>query len=209
MKRHPRHLARQNSQRPALRAESRPEPGWARSAPPANHSVRPSSGAQMAGRRTQFLPRSPQAFFLGALLLVAGIAEAQELKTEFLGSQQAFSHIAKTTANGVTTILISGQIGWADGAEAPAATLAEQAEIAFTNVVKRLEQAGASAEDIVKTNVYIKDIDPEKVQAAGRAHAKVLRLDPPRASTWVGVTGLVYPSLLIEVEATAVAAAEE
>ena len=120
-----------------------------------------------------------------------------------------FSHIAKTTANGVTTILISGQIGWADGAEAPAATLAEQAEIAFTNVVKRLEQAGASAEDIVKTNVYIKDIDPEKVQAAGRAQAKVLQLDPPRASTWVGVTGLVYPSLLIEVEATAVVAAEE
>ena len=149
------------------------------------------------------------AFFLGALLLVAGIAEAQELKTEFLGSQQGFSHIAKTTANGVTTILISGQIGWADGAEAPATTLAEQAEIAFTNVVKRLEQAGASAEDIVKTNVYIKDIDPEKVQQVGRAHAKVLRLDPPRASTWVGVTGLVYPSLLIEVEATAVVAAEE
>ncbi len=84
----------------------------------------------------------------------------------------------------------------------------EQAEIAFTNVGKRLEQAGASAEDIVKTNVYIKDIDPEKVQQVGRAHAKVLRLDPPRASTWVGVTGLVYPSLLIEVEATAVVAAE-
>lgn len=148
------------------------------------------------------------ALFLGALLLAAANAEAQDLKTEFLGSQQGFSHIAKTTANGVTTILISGQIGWADGAEAPAASLAEQAEIAFTNVVKRVEQAGASADDIVKTTVFIKDIDPEKVQTVGRAQGKVLQLDPPRAATWVGVTGLVYPSLLIEVEATAVVAAE-
>jgi len=148
------------------------------------------------------------ALFLGALLLVAANAEAQDLKTEFLGSQQGFSHIAKTTANGVTTILVSGQIGWADGAEAPAASLAEQAEIAFTNVVKRVEQAGASADDIVKTTVFIKDVDPDKVQTVGRAQGKVLQLDPPRAATWVGVTGLVYPSLLIEVEATAVVAAE-
>ena len=148
------------------------------------------------------------ALFLGALLLVAANAEAQDLKTEFLGTQQGFSHIAKTTANGVTTILISGQVGMADGADAPAATLAEQAEIAFANVVKRVEQAGASVEDIVKTTVFIKDIDPEKVQQVGRAQAKVLQLDPPRAATWVGVTGLVFPSLLVEVEATAVVAAE-
>jgi len=148
------------------------------------------------------------AFFVGVLLVATGSTEAQDLKTEFLGSQQGFSHIAKTTAGGVTTILVSGQIGWADGAEAPAATLSEQAEIAFANVVKRLEQAGATAEDLVKTTVFIKDIDPDKVQQVGRAQAKVLQLDPPRAATWVGVTGLVYPSLLIEVEATAVMAAE-
>ena len=148
------------------------------------------------------------ALFLGALLLVAANAEAQDLKTEFLGTQQGFSHIAKTTANGVTTIRISGQVGMADGAETPATTLAEQAEIAFSNVVKRVEQAGASVQDIVKTIVFIKDIDPEKVQTVGRAQAKVMQLDPPRAATWVGVTGLVFPSLLVEVEATAVVAAE-
>ncbi len=131
------------------------------------------------------------------------------MKNEFLGSQPGFSHIAKTTANGVTTIFISGQVGWADdGAAAPAATLAEQAELAFTNVIKRAEEAGARPEDILKTTVFIKDIDPEKVQIVGRAQAKVMGLDPPRASTWVGVTGLVFPSLLIEVEATAVVAAK-
>ncbi len=67
------------------------------------------------------------AFFLGVLLLATGSAEAQELKTEFLGSQPGFSHIAKTTAGSVTTILISGQVGWADDG-APADTLAEQVE---------------------------------------------------------------------------------
>ena len=76
------------------------------------------------------------------------------------------------------------------------------------NLRTACESVGGKFEDIVKTTVFIKDIDPEKVQTVGRAQAKVLQLDPPRAATWVGVTGLVFPSLLVEVEATAVVAAE-
>ena len=151
----------------------------------------------------------PLALFFAVCLLASANAAAHDLKTEFLGTQQGNSHIARITANGVTTILISGQIGWAEGAAAPAATLAEQAEIAFANVVKRLEQADASAEDLVKTTAFIKDIDPEKVEQAARVQAKVLRLDPPRAATEVGVTGLMEPSFLIAVEATAVLAAKD
>jgi len=129
------------------------------------------------------------------------------VKKEFVSPQQGFSHLAKVTANGVTTIYVAGQVGWAAGASEAGADIAEQAEIAFTNVLKRLEEVGASAGDIVKTNVYIKDIDREKVRAAGAAQAEVFQLDPAPVSTWVGVTGLVYPQLLIEVEATAVVAA--
>ena len=95
-----------------------------------------------------------------------------------------------------------------DRRQTPGGDIAEQAEIAFTNVLKRLAEVGASASDIVKTNVYIKAIDPERVRAAGGAQARVFQLDPSPVSTWVGVTGLIYSQLLIEVEATAVVEAD-
>ncbi len=145
-----------------------------------------------------------------ALLALAALpvgAQSAELKTEFLGAQQGFSHIAKTTIGGVTTIYIAGQVGFAEGASEPGADLGEQAEIAFTNVLRRLEQAGAGIEDLIKTTVYIKDIDPSKVGVVGAAQGKIFKRETPPVSTWVGVTGLVYPQLLIEVEATAVVAA--
>jgi enamine deaminase RidA (YjgF/YER057c/UK114 family) len=90
------------------------------------------------------------------------------------------------------------------GAKEPGADLAAQAEIAFQRVVHRVEQAGAAKTDIVKTTVFIKDISPDKVRTAGAALVKVLALETWPASTWVGVTGLVDPRYLIEVEATAV-----
>ena len=126
------------------------------------------------------------------------------MKTEFINSSQGFSNVAVTTANGVKTIYVAGQVGWAEGASEPGADIAAQAEIAFTNLVKQLKAAGASPGDLIKTNVYIKEIDRDKVQAVGAAQAKVLQLDPMPVSTWVGVTGLVYPQLLLEVEGIAV-----
>ena len=67
---------------------------------------------------------------------------------------------------------------------------------------------GASLDDVVKTTVFIKNIDPDKVRTAGGAQAKAFSADKYPASTWVGVTGLVDPRLEIEVEATAVVAVD-
>ena len=130
------------------------------------------------------------------------------MEKEFINPSQGFSHVATTTANGVKTIYVAGQVGFEEGATEPGEGLAAQAEIAFGNVLRQLEAAGAGKEDLVKTNVFIKDIDSEKVRTVGRAQAKILQLDPMPVSTWVGVTGLVYPSLLIEVEALAVVSAD-
>ena len=156
--------------------------------------------------------RNARAAVLGAaiLMLFAALAVAGggEVKKEFINSSRGFSHVGVHTANGVKTIYIAGQVGFAEGSTDPGANLSEQAEIAFANLLRQLEAAGAGKEDLIKTTVFIKDIDPEKVQAVGRAQAKVLALDPAPVSTWVGVTGLVYPSLLVEIEAIAVMAAD-
>lgn len=142
---------------------------------------------------------------VGAVLLVAQSVEGGEtLRKDFIDPQRGFTQVVTAEHNGLRTIWVSGQIGWAAEASEPGADLEEQAEIAFRNVLRRLEQAGATLADVVKTTVFLKDIDPDKVRIAGGAQAKVYAAERYPASTWVGVTGLVDPRLLIEVEATAV-----
>jgi enamine deaminase RidA (YjgF/YER057c/UK114 family) len=130
------------------------------------------------------------------------------MKIEHIDPAPGFTHVVTTEIAGIKTIHVSGQVGVPLGSREPGADLAAQAEIAFDRVVKRVEQAGATKQDIVKTTVFIKDISPDKVRTAGAALVKVLALEKWPASTWVGVTGLVDPRYLIEVEATALVAAK-
>ena len=71
-------------------------------------------------------------------------------------------------------------------------------------MVSQLEAAGAKVDDVIKLNVYVKDLDPPKTQVVGQAKAKYFTQGDQPASTWVGITSLVHPQLLVEVEAIAV-----
>lgn len=113
-----------------------------------------------------------------------------------------FSQVVTVSANNPRTIYISGQVGVNE--KGIPDSLEEQADLAFSNLLKQLRAAGASAGDVVKINTYIKDIDGDSVKTVGKAKAKYFTEEDQPASTWVGVTGLVYPNLLVEVEAIAV-----
>ena len=117
-------------------------------------------------------------------------------------SSMGFTNTVGVTAGGAKTIYVSGQVGFADG-KVPE-DIGEQAEIVFKNLVSELEAAGASVEDVVKINTYIKELDGEKAKAVGEAKAKVFTQENQPASTWIGVTSLIFPNLLVEVEAIAV-----
>ena len=54
-----------------------------------------------------------------------------------------------------------------------------------------------------KIVTYVVGIAPDKVATIRAARSKFLGAGPYPASTMVGVTGLVHPDLLIEVEAIA------
>ena len=76
-----------------------------------------------------------------------------------------------------------------------------QAVQALKNIGRALEQVGSGFADVVRTRIYVTNID--HWQAVGRAHGEVFR-DIRPASTLVAVKQLVDPTMLVEIEAEAI-----
>ena len=100
------------------------------------------------------------------------------------------------------TVYVSGTVAWGeDGKFVGEGDVYAQAKQALRNIEKALQQAGASLSDVVRTRIYLTDIDCW--EEAARAHAEAFAAVKP-AATMVEVSRLADAKMLVEIEAVAV-----
>ena len=101
------------------------------------------------------------------------------------------------------TLYISGQVALdASGDLVGSGDFAAQLKQVFANLKARLDEAGASFNDVVKLNFYL--LDASMLQLIRDIRDTYVNRDHPPASTLVVVKELFRPDLLIEVDAIAV-----
>ena len=113
-----------------------------------------------------------------------------------------YSHIVEV--RGGRTVFIAGQLALdQDGKLVGSGDFRAQVKQVFENLKTRLEECGASFNDVIKLNYYL--TDASDLQSLRETRDRYVNTENPPASTLVVVKQLVREDYLVEIEAIAVA----
>jgi enamine deaminase RidA (YjgF/YER057c/UK114 family) len=112
-----------------------------------------------------------------------------------------YSRVVVASGYAGSTGWTAGTTAMVNGAVAHPGNARGQALVAFQAALFALERAGFSRADVVQTRMYVVHL-PVNAEEVGRAHAQLFATIRPVA-TMVGVTALVDPAMLVEVEVVA------
>ncbi|MHA4815065.1 RidA family protein [Streptomyces aculeolatus] len=103
------------------------------------------------------------------------------------------------------TLFVSGQTAMSpEGRPQHAGDMSAQLALSLDNLEGVLAGAGMSLENLVRLNVYTTDVDV-LFEHYGALAGRLAAAQAAPATTMLGVTRLAIPTLLVELEATAVA----
>jgi enamine deaminase RidA (YjgF/YER057c/UK114 family) len=97
---------------------------------------------------------------------------------------------------------VSGTTATDDGEIVGVDDASEQTRQALANIEDALDEADAALSDVVRTRIYVTDID--RWEAIGEAHSEAFDEHRPATSV-VEVQRLIHAEMLVEIEAVAVA----
>jgi len=118
---------------------------------------------------------------------------------------ESFSQVVVVRTGTTRTIYMSGQVSVdADNKVVGQGDLGRQARVALENLSKALAAAGATAADVVRLGIYVKDYKPDQASVISAALRNTFVAEEMPTSTWLGVSSLALDDLLIEIDATAV-----
>jgi enamine deaminase RidA (YjgF/YER057c/UK114 family) len=142
-----------------------------------------------------------KSWLLGSMVLLMSACCTHNMNggfaKEFIHSGKGYSKAIVIKAHHTKTIYLSGLTG--EGVD-----LASQTRSTYNHIKEELDSAGATLQDIVKTNTYIVNMDADKVTIFRGIRKEVLGEQSMPASTLIGVQSLADSDKLIEIEAVAV-----
>ena len=129
-------------------------------------------------------------------------AQTQFLKPDGIAPGNGYSHVVVTSPGKL--VFISGQVARdKQGNLVGKGDLRAQTVQVFENLKAALASAGATFNDVVKINWYVKDYKQENLGILREVRTMYVNKDNPPASTLSGVAALAQDDYLIEVEAVA------